>query len=59
MRSRPANYRVGCGPDGLLMLVDTLVPSEREQFETKRLQAYADPIAGFDRFFSEVARLQI
>lgn len=33
-------------------------PLTREQIETLRLQAYADPITGSDRYFAEVARLQ-
>jgi len=59
VRFRPADKRVVPGPDGLPMLVDIPVPSQREQIETKRLQAYADPITGSDRFFSEATRLQM
>ncbi|MFJ2279747.1 hypothetical protein ACIOUG_01250 [Pseudomonas sp. NPDC087803] len=59
VRFRPADKRVVPGPDGLPMIVDIPVPSLREQTEAKRLQAYADPITGSDRFFSEAARLQM
>lgn len=59
VRFRPADKRVVPGPDGLPMVVDNPVPSQREQIETKRLQAYADLITGSDRFFSEATRLQM
>ena len=31
----------------------------RQEVESMRLRAYADPLTGSDRFFSEVARLQV
>lgn len=33
-------------------------PPTREQIEALRLQAYADPITGSDRYFAEASRLQ-
>ena len=33
-------------------------PLTREQIEALRLQAYADPITGSDRYFVETSRLQ-
>lgn len=59
VRFRPGDKMVAPGSDGLPRLVDIPVPSAREQVEAKRLQAYADPITGSDRFFSEAARLQM
>lgn len=35
------------------------VPFTREEIEAMRLQAYADPIQGCDRYFSEAARMQV
>jgi hypothetical protein len=59
VRFRPADKMIVAGTDGYPKLVDIPVPSQREQIEAKRLQAYADPITGSDRFFSEAARLQM
>lgn len=33
-------------------------PLSREEIEALRLRAYADPVAGSDRFFAEAARMQ-
>lgn len=49
------------GADGHPVLVDPPAPAPLtvEQIEALRLAAYADPVAGSDRFFAEVARMQV
>lgn len=37
---------------------DTVPELTREQVESLRLRAYADPITGSDRFFAEAARME-
>lgn len=51
--------KVVTGSDGRPMLIDRVsLPLTVEQIEALRLGAYADPVSGSDRYFSEVARLQ-
>jgi hypothetical protein len=59
VRFRPGDKKVVPGAGGLPELADISVPSKREQIEAERLRAYADPINGSDRYFSEAARLQM
>lgn len=53
-----AGLAIEGGTDGYPVLI-TLpsVPMTADQIERRRLAAYADPIAGSDRYFSEVMRL--
>ena len=47
--------------DGLPILVDMVLPATltREQVETQRSRAYADPVTGSDRYFSEAIREEL
>lgn len=46
--------------EGLPILIDPPPPAPptREQVESARLRAYADPLTGSDRYFAEAVRLQ-
>lgn len=48
------------GEDGYPFLAEQPLPPPLtiEQVEAQRLAAYADPVTGSDRFFSEVSRMQ-
>lgn len=55
------------GSDDLVKMTDDEVeahlnppakPLTREQIDALRLQAYADPLTGSDRYFAEASRLQ-
>lgn len=46
-------------PDGALLEPPPPPPPTREEVEAMRLSAYADPVNGSDRYFSEAIRLQL
>lgn len=52
---------IGADSKGNPVLQDAPEPESltREQIEAMRLRAYADPLTGSDRFFSEAVRLQV
>lgn len=49
---------IGHDDEGLPVLLDAPPPPSltREQIEARRLRAYADPLAGSDRYFAEAQR---
>lgn len=58
--NRSASQRVSADENGLPILIDPPPPPPptREQIESARLRAYADPLTGSDRYFAEAVRLQ-
>lgn len=60
-RPAPAGYMLGATTKGLPTWVEVppAEPLSASEIEASRLRAYADPIAGSDRLFSESTRMQI
>lgn len=49
---------IGPGEHYRESIADLVPPVRREDVEAARLKAYADPITGSDRYFSEAMRLE-
>lgn len=56
-----AGKKITIDNNGSIIGIDPEPPSipTREEVETMRLRAYADPVTGSDRYFSEAARMQV
>ncbi|MDZ7890098.1 MAG: hypothetical protein U5M72_12945 [Pseudomonas sp.] len=61
LAGQSAGKMIVTGEDGYPFLADPPPPAPLtvEQIDALRLTAYADPVTGSDRYFSEVARLQV
>lgn len=57
LNAQSTGKQIQAGEGGIPVAIDPPPPT-RVQIEEQRLQAYANPTIGSDRYFSEVSRLQ-